>query len=107
MRTDAQEREIQATGPGPDPESMRTAYLELLKLALTDLTGAETMSVEFLVGGRVYSRRLPREHLGPRIDGRDWPLGGLSMAGLKRLDDLQGCVETLLEDRIEGDLIEA
>jgi hypothetical protein len=107
LRTDAQEREIRATGTGPDAESLRRAYLELLKLALADLAGAETLSVEFLIGGRVYSRRLPREHLAPRVDGRDWPFGGLTMAGLKRLDDLQACVETLVEDGIEGDLIEA
>jgi hypothetical protein len=107
LRTDAHQREIRAARPGPDAESLRRAYLELLKVSLTDLAGAETLSVEFLVGGRVYSRRLPREHLAPRVDGRDWPFGGLSMAGLKRLDDLQGCVETLVTDGIEGDLIEA
>jgi O-methyltransferase len=102
-----EEREILAVGAGPDPEQLRTAYLELLKLALTDLAGAETLSVEFLIGGRVYSRRMPREHLEPRVDGRDWPFGGLTMGGLKRLDDLQGCVETLVAERITGDLIEA
>jgi hypothetical protein len=108
LRTDPeQERAISAAGPGTDAESLRRAYLELLKLSLCDLAGAETLSVEFLIGGRVYSRRLPHEHLAPRVDGRDWPFGGLTMAGLKRLDDLQGCVEALVADGIEGDLIEA
>lgn len=107
-RTDPKaERPIRAIAPGPEAESLRRAYLELLKLGLADLAGAETLSVEFLRGGRVYSRRLPREHLAPRVDGRDWPFGGLTMGGLKRLDDLQGCVETLVADGIEGDLIEA
>jgi O-methyltransferase len=108
LRTDPKaESAIRATGPGPDAESLRRAYLELLKLGLSDLAGAETLSVEFLIGGRVYSRRLPREHLAPRVDGRDWPFGGLTMGGLKRLDDLQRCVETLVAEDIEGDLIEA
>jgi O-methyltransferase len=101
------DREIPAVGPAPGTRSLRRAYLELLKLALCDLAGAETLSVEFLRGGRVYSRRLPPDHLEPRVDGRDWPFGGLTMSGLARLDDLQACVESLVEDEVEGDLIEA
>jgi O-methyltransferase len=37
----------------------------------------------------------------------DWPLHGLTMVGLRRLDDLQACVETVVADGVEGDLIEA
>jgi hypothetical protein len=37
----------------------------------------------------------------------DWPLHGLTMVGLTRLDDLQECVEAIVRDGIEGDLIEA
>jgi O-methyltransferase len=37
----------------------------------------------------------------------DWPLQGLTMVGLKRLDDLQRCVESVVEDEVPGDLIEA
>jgi O-methyltransferase len=108
VRTDPKaERPIRATGPGPDAESLRRSYLELLKLSLCDLAGDETMSVEFSRDARVYSRLLPEDHMEPRIDGRDWPYGGLTMAGLVRLDDLQGCLESVVADGVEGDVIEA
>jgi O-methyltransferase len=39
-------------------------------------------------------------------EGRGWPACADTMIGLKRLDNLQYCVETALRDGIEGDLIE-
>jgi hypothetical protein len=41
-----------------------------------------------------------------RRNGRDWPLRAHTMIGLKRLDNLQFCVETAINDGIQGDLIE-
>lgn len=41
-----------------------------------------------------------------RAGGRDWPARGESMIGLKRMDNIQYCVETALDEDIEGDLIE-
>lgn len=41
-----------------------------------------------------------------RIDGQIWPGYADTMIGLKRLDNLQHCVETVLRENIEGDLIE-
>jgi hypothetical protein len=42
-----------------------------------------------------------------REEGRDVPATGETMIGLKRLDNVQYCVETALGDEIPGDLIEA
>ncbi len=39
--------------------------------------------------------------------GGDWPFSGLTMVGLERLDDLQACVESVVADGVEGDVIEA
>jgi hypothetical protein len=39
--------------------------------------------------------------------GKDWPSIGYSMAGLKRLDNLQFCVESVLNEAVPGDLLEA
>lgn len=39
--------------------------------------------------------------------GTDWPSIGYSMAGLKRLDNLQFCVESVLNQTVPGDLLEA
>lgn len=85
---------------------MRRAYLELLKLCLPDLAGAGTVSVGRTEDGRVLSRELRGEGLRLRAAGMDWPLQGLTMVGLDRLDDLQACVESVVGDGVGGDLIE-
>src|SRR3990167_5863321 len=41
-----------------------------------------------------------------RVEGSIWPAYADTMIGLKRLDNLQYCVETVLADKIKGDLIE-
>jgi O-methyltransferase len=41
-----------------------------------------------------------------RENGRDWPCFGYSMAGLRRLDNLQFCVDDALKNNVPGDLIE-
>jgi hypothetical protein len=103
----SESREIRAPGPRADPEGARTAYLELLKLALCDLVGESTEGVYKRHDGRTYSRQLSDEDLRYRVTGMDWPLRALTMVGLARLDDLQRCVESVVEDGIEGDMIEA
>lgn len=100
-------REPTAVGPGPDAETLRIAYLDLLKLCLCDLTGTSTISVGALEDGTVMSRELRAEARKLRAAGMDWPLQGLTMVGLGRLDDLQACVESVVADGVAGDLIEA
>ena len=41
-----------------------------------------------------------------RKEGRIWPGYADTMIGLKRLDNLQFCIEKTINDKIEGDLIE-
>ncbi|MFA5999175.1 MAG: TylF/MycF family methyltransferase [Candidatus Babeliales bacterium] len=41
-----------------------------------------------------------------RENGRDWPSTAHTMIGLHRLNNLQDCVEDVLKNNIEGDLIE-
>jgi O-methyltransferase len=96
-----------AAGPGRSPETLRAAYLGLLKLCLTDLAGTSTTSVGALPDGGVVARELRGDGRRLRSAGMDWPLHGLTMVGLGRLDDLQACVETVVADGVEGDLIEA
>lgn len=100
-------RTAHARGPGPDPEALRAAYLDLLKLTLCDLAGTATMSVARTQQGHVMSRELTGDQLRMRAAGMDWPLHGLTMVGLKRLDDLQGCIESVVSDAVSGDVIEA
>lgn len=105
------DRKIRASRPRPDAEAMRTAYLELLKLCLCDLAGARTLSVSRTGDTRrpdsqVKSWELGEDELGLRVGGLDWPFSGLTMVGLVRLDDLQECIESVVADGVEGDVIE-
>jgi O-methyltransferase len=101
-------RPIEARGPAPDAAALRAAYLELLKLALCDFVNARTESVMLTIDHTgIFSKVSTDEELGHRASGMHWSLHGLTMVGLKRLDDLQRCVETLVREEIEGDLIEA
>jgi O-methyltransferase len=100
-------REIRAVGPQSDGEALRTAYLDLLKLCLCDLAGVATRTVTWTGDRRIFSRELTGDQIEWRAGGKDWPQNGLTMIGLSRLDDLQACVESVIGDAIEGDLIEA
>jgi O-methyltransferase len=105
------DREIRASRPRPDADAMRTAYLELLKLCLCDLAGARTLSVSRTGDTRrahsqVKSRELADDAMQLRVMGLDWPFSGLTMVGLERLDDVQACIESVVADGVEGDVIE-
>jgi O-methyltransferase len=41
-----------------------------------------------------------------RTEGRDWPKSAYTMVGLRRLDNLQFCIEDVIRNNIPGDLIE-
>jgi O-methyltransferase len=101
-------RPIEARGPAPDAATLRAAYLDLLKLALCDFVNARTESVMLTIDHTgIFSKESTEEDLGHRASGMHWSLHGLTMVGLKRLDDLQRCVESVVRDEVEGDLIEA
>ena len=41
-----------------------------------------------------------------RVEGKIWPAYAHTMIGRKRLDNIQHCVETVLQNNVQGDLIE-
>lgn len=41
-----------------------------------------------------------------RESGKDWPRTADTMVGLKRLDNLQYCIQTVIDEGVAGDLIE-
>lgn len=98
-------------------------YLDLLKRCLTGYLYPESSDQELRPDPRM---RLPQRmaakmmnRLGYRILkavpfdaktrelGRDWPGIGYTMIGLKRLDNLQSCVEAVLDEGVPGDFLEA
>ena len=94
-----------------------TAYLELLKNCLTyQLWDASDGNVvEFRRSKPVVSFarfiQLTRQLFKPpstnqREFGLDWPAKALTMVGKARLDNIQFCVEKVIQDGIPGDLIE-
>lgn len=70
-----QDRAPRAVAATADPETLRVAYLELLKLCLCDLGGTGTTSVWTHTDGSLMSRELTGEDLGIRLAG-----GGLAAA---------------------------
>ena len=100
-------------------------YLDLLKLALTAACYDEsawvlvrsdrrTVSGWF---GRQFVRFLAKKNLGlvrkrkfdweVRRNGQDWPLFAYTMVGLKRLENVQFCIENVIRDGVPGELVEA
>lgn len=72
-------------------------YLDLMKKVLTNSIYEDP---------NISPRQLPSYVKRIRENGEDWPLIAHTMIGMKRLDNLQYCVETVLAEKIPGDLIE-
>ncbi len=51
-------------------------------------------------------KRSIAERQKERTEGTDWPLLAETMVGLKRLDNLQALIETIIKEKTPGDLIE-
>jgi O-methyltransferase len=66
---------------------LKARYLDLLKKTLTDYYYDPVES-------------------GVREEGRDWPPRGCTMVGLKRLENVQHCIEDALARGVPGDVIE-
>jgi O-methyltransferase len=107
-------------------QSPQALYLDLMKKCLTyTLWGGEKTQPIYLRGPRPVHTKYLVKALGwvltqnnlqlarkipydpkAREEGRDWPLLAETMIGLKRLDNLQACVEEVIKNRVPGDLIE-
>ena len=57
--------------------------------------------------GLVPMRRPKKDRRSRRELGQDWPVAGETMIGLRRLEQLQEAMETVLKEGIPGDLLEA
>lgn len=93
--------------PRPPGEDPRSAYLDLLKRSLCDLLWPVVETVRQQPGEEPRVSELETGQLYRRLEGNDWPLRGLTMVGLKRLDDLEACIGDLIASEVRGDLIEA
>jgi len=92
-------------------------YLDLLKRTLTrvaflgeevqDITPKDPMDrlIQRIALRRGY-RVVRPAWSSERMDGEDWPRTAETMIGLRRLDNIQRCVEQVLADGVPGDLME-
>ena len=71
--------------------NIRNLYLDLMKRCLTDL---------------IYMDRSEPTAIETREKGQDWPRSAHTMIGLKRLNNIQFCLENVLAGNIPGDIIE-
>lgn len=80
------------------PQGQAALYLDLMKRCLTNWIYADAEA-----------RLQPSQPFDwqTRAEGRDWPPAAHTMVGLRRLANLQECVEAVLRDRVPGDLLEA
>lgn len=108
-----------AVSTKPDVKDL---YLELLKKCLTRTIATETYSAAepwfgfmrwwflpvqtflWAKGWTVVQRQTV--DLKVRGEGKDWPADAETMIGLRRLDNIQLCIERILQDGVPGDLIE-
>ncbi len=57
-------------------------------------------------GGHVWIKKQPYDN-AIRNEGLAWPAKAHSMIGLKRMSNLRMCVESVIQEKIPGDLLEA
>src|SRR5438874_10694196 len=111
-------------------EDSRHLYLDLMKRCLVNMIYPEAEQVPLPATAAGFRGRLARTLLrlpsGPqpspslrnaqgklltlstanRMEGRIWPLVAHTMIGLKRLDNLEFCIEQVITNGVVGDLIE-
>lgn len=99
----------------------RNLYLDLIKKCLTNVIYGKTEMGAGFVSTRLFYKIISKafsafglylvhiKKFDPNLrkTGRDWPITAHTMVGLKRLDNIQFCVEEILKNNIPGDLIEA
>jgi O-methyltransferase len=115
LRTRAGGRRLPLPASGPSRSALRERYLDLLEGAITHSlydppdTGEppefarDAFKRALLESGEEASIRPQRA----RAEGRDWPQYAPTMVGRERLANVRRCVETVLADRVPGDVIEA
>ncbi|EWC63336.1 macrocin-O-methyltransferase [Actinokineospora spheciospongiae] len=79
-------------------------YLDLLKRTLTNTVYQDSSNPRLPAGPGAAPHGPYNAELRSR--GEDWPTVAHTMVGLKRLQNVQDCVERVIADGIPGDLIE-
>jgi O-methyltransferase len=83
-------------------------YLQTLKYNLIDLYRCNGYQHKKIFSFGPYQfTRVTKLNMLKRVLGEDWPDQAESMIGLKRMDNIQHCIDTVISEEIPGDLLEA
>jgi len=96
---------VNGLGPLPAEADAKALYLDLIKRALANILYEDVPSWIF---DRASNKIVAAErfHLEHRITGEDSPTTAHTMIGMKRLDNIQFCLEEVLKNKVPGDVIE-
>jgi Macrocin-O-methyltransferase (TylF) len=78
----------------PQIDDASRLYLDLMKRCLLNLLYSE------------HEQKLKPFDERQRLEGREWPAMAQTMIGWKRLENIQTCIEDIIERNVPGDLIE-
>ncbi|HEX8889091.1 MAG TPA: TylF/MycF/NovP-related O-methyltransferase, partial [Pyrinomonadaceae bacterium] len=78
----------------PDIDDASRLYLDLMKRCLLNLLYSE------------HEQKMKPFDERQRLEGREWPAMAQTMIGWKRLENIQTCIEDIIERNVPGDLIE-
>lgn len=92
-------------GPLPDNSDGKTLYLDLMKRAVTNILYEDIPSWIFDRDEKKITAG-DRFHLDKRVTGEDGPTAAHTMIGIKRLNNIQSCMEEVLANNVPGDVIE-
>jgi len=83
--------------------------LDFLKRILTDTTD-EKIKHNFYTEGfpnlEIMNNVIQSNIDSKRYEGLDWPINAHTMIGIKRLNNLHNCLNTIRENKIDGDIVE-
>lgn len=101
-------KEFQSFGLGAlsDSASGADLYLDVLKRSLCNMIYYESSHPIHIYGPDKKIKLANGFHLYSRVHGEDLPANAMSMIGMKRMNNIQGCIENVLKNKIPGDLIE-
>lgn len=115
---------MQSVASGLELSDGALLYLDLMKKVLTRVIAPDLLFAEghaYSRGWRLWARKaldpvlaklgycLARRvefDLSRRIGGEDWPATAETMIGIKRLDNIGFCLQSVLKAGVEGDVIE-
>jgi O-methyltransferase len=91
---------------------LRTLYIDLLRDSLTHSLWIpseprrKNALIDALRNAAPSLFGYPKSNADDHEEGRGWPELAHTMIGLRRMDNLRHCVETVIRDGVQGDLIE-